>query len=132
MNQRLLRLSAFLCALGCSACGLLEKEEVNCATALCMACAPPLTVRVSGTSGQPPPLATLEGERGSCESDAAKPHAVCSISADRAGTFEFDIKAPGYQTAHVRETVRSVEPSDGCCTSCGYESRVVDVTLTPE
>ncbi len=94
----------------------------------CSPCPPALSVRLHVPQGQPAPEATVEGAEGFCSIQPSS-GTVCTLAEDRSGSFEFDIKAPGYQTAHVSESVKAVA-RHGCC-SCGYDSRLVEVSLTP-
>jgi hypothetical protein len=125
MNPRLLVL---LPVVALASCGLFDGDDVDCAKVLCVPCGSPLVVRLHFPEGQPRTEAVLEGIQGSCEADGDL--TVCSISANRAGTFEFDVQATGYQKAHVLKTVPETK-GDPCC-SCGYVAQVVDVQLTPE
>jgi hypothetical protein len=124
------RLLLLLPSLALVSCGLFDGEDVDCTAVACIPCPPPLYLRLLVPEGQPPPQATLEGVRGECGSDGHGTTA-CTVFEYRAGTFEFDIQATGYQKAHVRETVREEKKGGGCC-HCDVESRVVDVQLTPQ
>jgi hypothetical protein len=125
MNPRLLLL---LPAVVLAACGFFDGDDVDCTAVQCTPCASPLVVRLHFPQGQPRSEAVLEGLQGSCEGDGDL--TVCSISANRAGTFEFDVQATGYQKVHLRKTVPETA-GEQCC-SCGYVAQVVDVHLTPE
>lgn len=125
------RLLLLLPSLSLASCGLFEQEHIDCGAVDCAPCASPVTVRLQVPAGQPPPEATLQGLPGSCSVDAWENRTVCSLSANRPGTYEFDIQATGYQKAHVRETVIEADDSDGCC-HCSYVGRVVEVQLTPQ
>jgi hypothetical protein len=125
MNPRLLLLLPMVVL---TACGLIDGDDMDCNNIQCSPCPPALTLRLHFPAGQPRAEAVLEGIQGACAADGTL--TVCSISPNQAGTYEFDVKATGYQRAHVSKTVPEAT-REGCC-SCGYVSQVVDLNLTPE
>ncbi|WP_224240280.1 hypothetical protein [Hyalangium gracile] len=122
------RLLLLLPVLLLTSCGLFDEEE-DCSRISCAPCPPALGVRLLVPGGAAAPEAVLEGVQGGCFQDEGL--TVCNVTERRAGTFEFDIQATGYQKVHVREKVDEEERSGRCCV-CGYKSRVVDVVLTPQ
>lgn len=100
--------------------------EGSCEGLVCGPCAPALTVRVTGGPGQPPPDVVLAGIDGSCWAEDTV--TVCSPSARGPGDYAFELRAAGYRPAPVEVTVPEVRVVGACC-DCGYDARVVDVTL---
>ncbi|MCY1014215.1 hypothetical protein [Pyxidicoccus sp. MSG2] len=101
-------------------------DERSCEGVVCGPCAPAITVRVSGGPGNPMPDAELSGIDGSCGADGTT--TVCSTNVHAPGDYAFEVRAPGYRPASVEVTVPEVLVVGACC-NCGYEARVLDVTL---
>ncbi|MFP2930315.1 hypothetical protein ACLESO_34990 [Pyxidicoccus sp. 3LG] len=128
-----------LAALALSGCGLpssLERAfstdddgppaEGSCDNVVCGPCAPAVTLRISGGPGQPSPEAALVGAEADCGTDASA--TVCMPRVFSPGDYTFQVEAPGYEKASVQVTVAESLVVGACC-NCGYEPRVVDVTL---
>ncbi|QSQ26819.1 hypothetical protein JY651_18705 [Pyxidicoccus parkwayensis] len=98
----------------------------SCEGVLCGPCPPAITVRVTGASGTPTPDATLSGIDASCGADGSV--TVCSTHVHAPGDYTFEVRAPGYRTVALEVTVPEVLVVGACC-NCGYDARVVDVTL---
>jgi hypothetical protein len=101
-------------------------SERSCEGVACGPCAPAITVRVTGGPGNPLPEASLSGIDGSCGADGNT--TVCSTTVHTPGDYAFEVRAPGYRSAAVEVTVSEVLVVGACC-NCGYEPRVLDVTL---
>jgi hypothetical protein len=101
-----------------------------CAGVSCDVCGPALFLRVTDTTtgmAVPGLTATLAGTSYPCST--TDQYSDCSYfgSALRAGTYEIDLAAPGYQPRHLTEVVQPSEPG-GCC-NCGYVMHSDQVTL---
>ena len=101
-------------------------SERSCEGVACAPCPPAVTVRVTGGPGNPIPEAVLSGIDGSCGADGTT--TVCSTNVHAPGDYAFEVTAPGYKPATVDVTVPEVLVVGECC-NCGYDARVVDVTL---
>jgi len=133
-------LMPLLAVLSLAGCGLPESLErtfsgdedappASCEGVQCGPCAPAITVRVAGAPGLPPPEVTLAGIGGNCGA-SVQSVTVCSTDVHAPGDYAFEVQAPGYQPAALQVTVPRVVRVGACC-DCGYEARVVDVTLEP-
>ena len=126
MIKPVLLLAAAACVVLTAGCQLLPN---NCDTVECGACPPPLNLKVTSSSGGAVENVTVaNGASGTCSVDGDA--TSCVLNATGPGTWEFDLQAPGFQTTHVKQTVDAV-PATGCC-SCGYDAKLVDVTMQPE
>ncbi|MFP2912517.1 hypothetical protein ACLESD_47370 [Pyxidicoccus sp. 3LFB2] len=100
--------------------------ERSCEGVLCGPCPPAITVRVTGGAGAPAPEAVLAGIDGHC--GAASSATECTPDVFAPGDYAFELRATGYKPASVQVTVPEVLVVGACC-NCGYEARVLDVTL---
>jgi hypothetical protein len=101
-------------------------EEGSCDDVLCGPCPPAITVRVTGGASDPTPEVVLSGVEGTCGADASA--TVCTPNIHAPGDHAFELRAEGYRPTTVHVTVPEMLVVGACC-NCGYESKVVDVTL---
>ncbi len=100
--------------------------ERSCEGILCGPCPPAITVRITGGASDPTPGAVLAGIDSYCGTDASA--TVCSPNVYAPGDYAFEVRAAGYKPVSLEVTVPEVLVVGACC-NCGYEARVVDVTL---
>lgn len=118
------RLGIFLGACALTACG---EVVVECVRPPCLE---PIAVRVtvtSSTTGQPIMGAFVRREPQSGGEPCVRSPGTCVIPGI-AGTYSFEIGAPGYQSVQRTVVVSGSNPECGCAI---VETKQLDVSLTP-
>jgi hypothetical protein len=116
-------LGGLVAALGLAAsgCGL-------CGDVVCGACPAPLTLRVTDdqTGGAVAEL-TVAGAEALCDVPAGADVTSCDVQIG-VGVSELVLSAPGYEDAALSVTINA-DSGESCC-SCGYNSKILDVTMS--
>ncbi len=116
-------------------------EEDSCASAMCGAPEPPVTLHVTdGASLAAVPDVTLTnlsvpappGGGGPTLGCTTGPTVTtCFVDARAAGTYAFDVTAPGHETTRVTVDVPAHLTILGVCCQAPWDPQTVDVALTP-
>jgi hypothetical protein len=115
-------LLAVLFGEGLGGCGL-------CGDVVCGACPAPLTLRVTDAeAGGAVAGLVVTGAEALCDAPTGAELTSCDVQVG-VGTTELVLSADGYDDEAVSVTINA-DSGESCC-SCGYNSKILDVTMTP-